>query len=177
MYFCDFQSHSIYGVPLSGGDVIKLYTDVGAPEGLAVDWFNSHLYWTESVFSMHHRFYLFSIKPQKWISKRALSCTYISFSSPAVSAQNTDRSRIINYNKIDVLGTYLINDGRNFSAHQWMMTRGGGRMTTSGTCTSHAVGTVAKTSWRRFNISPPYVTKFPSSLYSLSDDRDDSADV
>ncbi|XP_065832092.1 low-density lipoprotein receptor-like isoform X2 [Oscarella lobularis] len=48
VYFCDFQSHSIHGVPLSGGDVIELYTDVGAPEGLAVDWLNNRLYWTES---------------------------------------------------------------------------------------------------------------------------------
>ncbi|XP_065835962.1 low-density lipoprotein receptor-like [Oscarella lobularis] len=48
VYFCDFQSHSIHGVPLSGGNVIELYTDVGAPEGLAVDWLNNRLYWTES---------------------------------------------------------------------------------------------------------------------------------
>ncbi|XP_065839553.1 low-density lipoprotein receptor-like [Oscarella lobularis] len=48
VYFCDYQSDSIYGVPLSGGDAIELYTDVGAPEGLAVDWLNNRLYWTES---------------------------------------------------------------------------------------------------------------------------------
>ena len=83
-------------------------------------------------FNASSRFYFVSTH-EKWISKRALSCTYISFSSPAVSlririAQKNLHRTIANHKqcdyKIDVLGTFLINDGslsRNFSAHHVMV--------------------------------------------------------
>ena len=64
----------------SNSDNFTSLQRVGAPEGLAVDWLNNHLYWTESVFSMHHRFYLAS--KHKSGSQNVLLAVRISVSPP-----------------------------------------------------------------------------------------------
>ncbi|XP_053362043.1 pro-epidermal growth factor [Clarias gariepinus] len=47
VYFADIERGQIASVSLDGGETEVLITDLVSPEGLAVDWINRNLYWTD----------------------------------------------------------------------------------------------------------------------------------
>ncbi|KAF4094118.1 hypothetical protein AMELA_G00009360 [Ameiurus melas] len=47
VYFADTESGQIESVSVGGGETEVLITDLVSPEGLAVDWINRKLYWTD----------------------------------------------------------------------------------------------------------------------------------